>query len=89
MKKRKLNTLLILMIFFCLAFTVVLFGFESHHNKIKEQINDNKAKISLLEAENKELTQTISELETVNQDKLQELSLWQRQYEKIKALVQN
>ncbi len=65
MKKRKLNTPLILMIFFCLAFTVVLVTFESHHNKIKEQINDNKAKISLLEAENKELTHTISELETV------------------------
>ncbi len=89
MKKRKLNTPLILMIFFCLAFTVVLVTFESHHNKIKEQINDNKAKISLLEAENKELTHTISELETVNQDKLQELSLWQRQHEKIKALIQN
>lgn len=86
MKNKKTKVLIIVTILFCFGF--ILRVLDRKHFEINEQILDNEQTIEKINVKNKELQFRISELKVISQAKLKELSLWQRQHEILKNLIE-
>lgn len=87
MKNKKTKALIIVTILFCFGF-ILLRVLDRKHFEINEQILDNEQAIEKINVKNKELQFRISELKVISQAKLKELSLWQRQHEILKNLIE-